>query len=481
MGRPMPANDERDPLENWLDQQVRPLPPPPGTFELISKRARHRKFRKLAITVTSAAAVAAGVVLGVTNVTPLNLTGPPATGHIAAGQSSAGQSSAGSTGPVTGGPNGTATRARPPAAPSATAGVAVPNAGPVPPDFSPTSVTFVSASRAWVIGQAGTPGQCYNGSICTSVAWTGDGGKTWHGEHAPVAGAPSGATGVSGIRFLDGVNGWAFGPELWVTHDAGNNWHPVSTGGRRVTGLEAVGDRAYALFASCSGASGAGFAAGCGSYTLMTSAAGGGTWTPVGAATSGLTAGSSAGGSGASAMLALTGSAGYLVAPDGTLYTGPIGGSWHRAGTLPCAPGGSPQASGLPSGALLALQDSTHLALACRTAVYTSGDGGTNWVARAVPPAGTPTSLAATVSGTLVLATTQGINVLPADGSHWTPASAGPSGTGGAPSPGLPQGGFSYVGMTTATHGVAMPADSSLHEIWLTTDGGATWTPSPVS
>ena len=35
-GGPMPANDERDPLDRWLDQQVRPLPPPPGTFELVT-------------------------------------------------------------------------------------------------------------------------------------------------------------------------------------------------------------------------------------------------------------------------------------------------------------------------------------------------------------------------------------------------------------------------------------------------------------
>jgi hypothetical protein len=38
----MPADDERDPLDHWLNQQVRPLPPPAGTFELITRRARRR-------------------------------------------------------------------------------------------------------------------------------------------------------------------------------------------------------------------------------------------------------------------------------------------------------------------------------------------------------------------------------------------------------------------------------------------------------
>ncbi len=35
----MRADDEHDPLDRWLNQQVQPLPPPPGTFELITRRA----------------------------------------------------------------------------------------------------------------------------------------------------------------------------------------------------------------------------------------------------------------------------------------------------------------------------------------------------------------------------------------------------------------------------------------------------------
>ena len=69
-----------------------------------------------------------------------------------------------------------------------------------------------------------------------------------------------------------------------------------------------------------------------------------------------------------------------------------------------------------------------------------------------------------------MLATTTGIYALPSDGERWQPSSA--TGTG------APSGGFSYVGMTTNTQGVALPADTSLHEIWMTFDGGATWNPS---
>src|SRR5246127_3884699 len=72
----MRADDEHDPLDSWLNQQVKPLPPPPGTFELITRRARGRKLRKLAVTVVSAAAVAAAVAVAVPVGLNLHLTQP---------------------------------------------------------------------------------------------------------------------------------------------------------------------------------------------------------------------------------------------------------------------------------------------------------------------------------------------------------------------------------------------------------------------
>ncbi len=73
----MHADDDRDPLDRWLSQQVQPLPPPPGTFELITRRARRRKLRKLAVTVVSAAAVAAAVAVAVPVGLSMHLS-PPA-------------------------------------------------------------------------------------------------------------------------------------------------------------------------------------------------------------------------------------------------------------------------------------------------------------------------------------------------------------------------------------------------------------------
>ena len=74
----MHAEDERDPLDRWLSEQARPLPPPPGTFELITRRARRRKLRKLAVTMVSAAAVAAAVAVAVPVGLNLHLSPPSA-------------------------------------------------------------------------------------------------------------------------------------------------------------------------------------------------------------------------------------------------------------------------------------------------------------------------------------------------------------------------------------------------------------------
>ena len=424
----MPGNDEHDPLDSWLNQQVRPLPPPPGTFELITRRARRRKLRKLAVTVASAAAVAAAVAVAVPNVIALNVTSSRETGNplaAARAPSASGggtQSANGSASPL---PSPTTASPSPLSEPS----------GAVPANFQPSSVTFVSPNVGWVIGQAGTPGKCNNVNpyVCTSIARTNDAGKTWQGGPAPSTTGPSGAQGVSGLRFLDGVSGWAFGPELWATHDAGHTWTKVEIHGQRVTDLETAGDRAYALFATCSGTNAHSFATNCTSFSLMTTIATSDDWVPVSAATSDL----ANGGSSTSAVLALTGSDGYLLAPDGTLYSGPLGGTWQRAGTAPCKPG-TPQADGLPGDAWLALVDPAHLAMNCqgRSAtsppeVYTSGDGGKTWQRSAaawsgISDSGIVTSFAAAPDGTLVLATTHGLYVLPAGGAA-RPAARGGS------------------------------------------------------
>ena len=347
----------------------------------------------------------------------------------------------------------------------------------MPASFEPTSATFIGTDTGWVIGQAGTPGRCPT-AYCTSVARTDDAGKTWSGGPAPLAGPADGAAGVSQIRFLNGAEGWAFGPELFATHDGGRTWTRLGTTGLRVTEVETVGDRAFGLFASCTG-SGAAFAAQCVSYTLYSSPAGADDWTPVGASTSGLKAGTAG-----AASLVLTGTRGYLLAPDSMLYAGPVDGSapWQQVTQIPC-PVGPPLADGQPTGALLAAQNAANLVLACASSgapgpgqaksIFTSADGGISWQnADPGPAVGVATSVAASPAGAYLLATGRGIDVRPAGSATWQPAALDGR---------EPKGGFSFVGMTTDEQGIALPANSAAGTIWFTYDGGLSWRPFTVS
>lgn len=480
----MHGNGERDPLDGWLSQQVQPLPPPPGTFELITRRARRRKLRKLAVTVTTAAAVAAGVALAVPGGLLLSVSPSQVTGRsVAAGQTSP-------TVRGTHSANGTGTHVQTPTAsigPSASSpGGFTEPAGPVPPNFQPSSVTYVSKNLGWVIGQAGTPGHCQDANpyYCTSIVRTDNAGKTWKGGPAPKTGPPVGATGVSGIRFLDGINGWAYGPELWATHDAGNTWHQLPTNGQLVIALEAAGDRAFAVWASCPPQRAGininiGMDLSCTSYTLMSAQAGSDAWQPVSTYTTGLTPVASGD---ASVKIALSSSAGYLylVTPGSTtLYSGALDRTWKKVATLPC--------EGAVDG--LALAGSTHLSAVCigkTPTLLQSSDGGLTWTKPAVTwPAPAPVqptgktewdiwSLTAAPNGTLVMATSSGLYVLPAGSTQWKLTNA----TGKA----APQGGFSYVGMTTDDQGVAVLADFNVPEIWMTFNGGQTWAPrTPIT
>jgi hypothetical protein len=451
--------DRPDDLDAWLNDRVDPLPPPPGTFELIKRRARRRKYRKLAITAGAAAVIVAAAVTvpQVVNLPLLN----PSTSGVAAGHSSPASPTAGASSSFA------------PASPSATA-------APVPSDFRPSSVTFVGTDTGFVIGQASTPGHCAT-QYCTSVASTANAGRTWSGVPAPLAGAPDGATGVSQIRFLNADDGWAFGPELFATHDAGQTWTQVATSGLRVTDLETVGDRAFALFASCTGG-GPRFAGQCTSFTLYSSPASADDWTPVGASTSGL--------AGEAASLVLTGTRGYLLAPDGMVYAGLVNGAaWQAVARVPCAVGPA-QPDGQPAGALLAAAAASQLVVACtpspvsgglqKKLIFASADGGASWhqiepatagPGFVAPSQGVATSLAASPAGTVVLGTTAGVDVLPAGRATWQQATV----------TGAPAGGFGFVGMTTEEQGVALPANPAAGTVWFTFDGGQSWRPSAVS
>ena len=105
---------------------------------------------------------------------------------------------------------------------------------------------------------------------------------------------------------------------------------------------------------------------------------------------------------------------------------------------------------------------------------FSSPNGGVSWLQLGTAPqAGVAYWLAASPSGSVVLGTDRGIDVLPAGEIAWRTATL----TGGTG----PAGGFGYVGMTTGKQGIALPADPSSGTVWFTFDGGQSWRSSRVN
>ena len=343
---------------------MRPLPPPAGTFELITRRARapqaaqargHRRVgrrggRRGGLRRAGRAQPAPSQ--------------PPTNGPIAADGTSPTQHAD----PVA----RTGTAARQVAESVAgrdAAGYRACRPGPPGPAQLPADLGHVRArSTAWVIGQAGTPGTCANVDPYDLHLDGADRrrGQTWRAGPPPT---PAPRAGQTGQRHqvprptTAGRSGPSCGPPTTAA-TPGRRSTPTAA---RVIDLETSGGRAYAVFATCAAAASAGFAADCTSYTLMTTTAGSGDWTGGRRSTNGLTNGGAA----TSAVLALTGSDGYLLAPDGTLYSGLIGGTWSRAEPRLASPGTPPRPTGFRAPPC-SPADSTQLAIACNRTAATA-------------------------------------------------------------------------------------------------------------
>ena len=116
----------------------------------------------------------------------------------------------------------------------------------------------------------------------------------------------------------------------------------------------------------------------------------------------------------------------------------------------------------------------SHVASRQQKLVFSSPNGGVSWLQLGTAPdAGVAYWLAVGPSGTAVLGTDQGIDVLPAGEIAWRAATL----TGGSG----PAGGFGYVGMTTDEQGIALPADPASGTVWFTFDGGQSWRSSRLN
>ncbi|MGH2468363.1 MAG: hypothetical protein ACRDGL_11655 [Candidatus Limnocylindrales bacterium] len=336
----------------------------------------------------------------------------------------------------------------------------------IPADFSPLSVTFVSTDQGWVLGSTA----CGASARCAVIVETLDGGRSWGRVAAPstTVGDPAlsqaDTQGVSGLRFADPLDGWAFGPDLWATHDGGASWHRLVApggGGAAVLALEAHAGRVHAAVDAAS----------LGGYRIATSPVGADAWTLAPPAVA------YGAGPAPQIQLVLSGSGGWLLEVDraviGGLRLGPSGWSeWQP----PCLDVNGP--------AVLAASSAADIVAGCDEGVwgpaptgatgehvvaehfYRSTDGGTTFArsATTVPLASLSVLAAATPS--LVV----GAGSVDDAGSNAVICSRD-GGRTWATSLRLGTEQPLYLGFTTATQGVLI-TDAGLR---LTYDGGRTW------
>ena len=348
-------------------------------------------------------------------------------------------------------PTATAPVASASPAPSASAGAPTSLLG-----LSPASVTFVSVDEGWVLGT----GTCPSGP-CAAVARTIDGGNTWAAVPAPAAsmipGPGQGASGISGLRFADARNGWAFGPDLWATHDGGTTWArltiPGLAAGAAVAALETAGGTVHAVVFDGGG------------YRVASSPVGTDHWSlsavrvPVGA------------GPVPSVQLILSGASGWLLENDRTVVAGArlVNGAWVTW-QPPCADVVGP--------AFLAASSPTELAAACDVGLwgapagdhlYLSHDGGSTFAASGtVAPVQMASQVAASSASMIVVAGSDSTGarlVATFDGGRtWTVVASLGAVT------------IRDLGFTSAQQGVVITTSADAPaSLLMTRDGGHTW------
>ena len=339
---------------------------------------------------------------------------------------------------------------------SASATVAPSTPAPTPiAGFEAASVTFVSSQDGWVLGTVG-------GSL--ALARTQDGGTTWTSVIPPPTTFLSlaGGSGVDGVRFADQQDGWAYGSQLWATHNGGTSWTQItlpglnsSAGAVPIQGLETAAGTVNAVYF------------GAGGFDIAASPTGSNAWV-VSPTTIAYGAGPIP-----EAQLVIQGSAGWAVEDDRVVSGGARlqSGAWS-AWTAPCSTVNGP--------ATIAGSSSQDLIAACDVGLYggssspteqaytsTNAGGAFTALATALPTAcqGIPalasptTSVAAAGCGEQIVATFN-------SGGSWATVFTGSGNTS-----------ISHLGFTTPTQGVAIEVSltSSTGLLVMTRNGGASW------
>ncbi|MDQ1713376.1 MAG: hypothetical protein QOE45_2826 [Frankiaceae bacterium] len=120
-------------------------------------------------------------------------------------------------------------------------------------DYIVTDFDFVGADTGWALGL-----RCVEDG-CTTATWrTDDGGSTWGPEVVVARGVPRSSYteqdpaggGARSIRMVDAEEGFAFNPDLYVTHDGARTWTRVPQPSK-VAGIQVAGRSVWVTERGC--------------------------------------------------------------------------------------------------------------------------------------------------------------------------------------------------------------------------------------
>jgi photosystem II stability/assembly factor-like uncharacterized protein len=333
------------------------------------------------------------------------------------------------------------------------AAAAAPGA-PVPQGFLPSSTSWTTKARGWVLGFA----PCQDGR-CPILARTRDGGRTWWRTGAPQVRLPEDNRRVR-VHFANGRTGLVTdGSALYVTRTGGLSWRHVElTGARPPVVLGALTHDDHAFFVVVASASGT---------QLFSSPLSGDRWRPVPGVALPYRAGGDVVADGTRTAVALTAvhrSRGYWHLDNGE-------GAPARP---PCSVDADPDL-GRAAGTVYALC-SHHPGMGdmVKHLMRSTADGGFALFGEA-PVTGITTGFAVASPSTAVVTavgrTTALVHRSTDGGRTWeTPLIL----------PGAP---LADLAFTDSEHGVLLRGGPNLagSEVYRTSDGGATWAPLPVA